>query len=58
VTIGTFLLQGRLVFLALALVMVTMLHEQIQREERFLAQAYGDAYRDYRTRVGRYLTWG
>jgi protein-S-isoprenylcysteine O-methyltransferase Ste14 len=34
-----------------------MLHEQVRREEPFLTQAYGDAYRDYCTRVGRYARW-
>ncbi len=54
--VGTFLIQGRLLFLALSLVIVGLLHDQIRREERFLAEAYGDAYRDYRAWVGRYLT--
>jgi protein-S-isoprenylcysteine O-methyltransferase Ste14 len=52
--IGTFLVLGRLVFLALAMPIVILLHAQIRREERFLARAYGDAYREYCSRVGRY----
>lgn len=55
--VGTFLVQGRLAFLALALIIVGMLHGQIRREERFLDRAYGDPYRAYCARVGRYLTW-
>ena len=55
--VGTFLVMGRLVFLALGLMMVSMLHAQIRREERFLTQAYGDAYRAYCARVGRYARW-
>jgi protein-S-isoprenylcysteine O-methyltransferase Ste14 len=55
--IGTFLVMGRLVFLVLGLILVAMLDGQIRREERFLAQAYGDAYRDYCARVGRYARW-
>jgi protein-S-isoprenylcysteine O-methyltransferase Ste14 len=55
--LGTFLVQGRLIFLALALVSVGMLQDQIRREERFLARAYGGAYREYCARVGRYVKW-
>ena len=55
--IGIFLLQGRLIFLALALVSVGMLHDQIRREERFLARTYGNAYSDYCARVRRYIKW-
>lgn len=55
--VGTFLVMGRLVFLALGLIMVAMLHGQIRREERFLTHAYGDAYREYCARVGRYARW-
>ncbi len=54
--IGPFLLQGRLIFLVLATVFVLMIHETICREERFLREHYGDAYRDYCARVGRYVT--
>jgi protein-S-isoprenylcysteine O-methyltransferase Ste14 len=54
--IGSFLLLGRLLFLAIALAIVPLVHWQIRREERFLAAVYGDAYREYCRRVGRYLT--
>jgi protein-S-isoprenylcysteine O-methyltransferase Ste14 len=56
--LGTFLIQGRLLFLGLSLLIAGLLHDQIRREERYLAEAYGDAYRDYRARVGRYFTLG
>lgn len=52
---GTFLLIGRLSFLVLALVWVPLLHAIMDREERFLTGLYGDAYRDYSRRVGRYF---
>ncbi|MCX6901376.1 MAG: isoprenylcysteine carboxylmethyltransferase family protein [Verrucomicrobia bacterium] len=52
---GTFLLIGRLSFLVLALVCVPLLHAIMDREERFLTRLYGDAYRDYSRRVGRYF---
>lgn len=55
--LSAFLIQGRLLFLVLAVGCVALIHEQIQREERFLAATYGDAYRDYCGRVGRYATW-
>jgi len=55
--IGTFLVMGRLLFLALGLIIVAMLHGQIRREERFLVEAYSDAYREYCARVGRYARW-
>ncbi len=53
--IGTFLLVGRLSFLVLALVLVPLLHAFMNREERFLTELYGDAYREYSGRVGRYF---
>ncbi len=53
---GMFLVQGRLVFLLLAGILFLMIHETICREERFLRGQYGEAYRDYCARVGRYVT--
>jgi protein-S-isoprenylcysteine O-methyltransferase Ste14 len=53
--VGAFLLQGRLILLLLALANVALFHQLIRREERFLAETYGDAYRAYCTRVGRYV---
>ena len=53
--VGTFLVLGHLIFLLLALVMALWLHAIMSREERFLTELYGDAYRDYARRVGRYF---
>jgi len=55
--IGTFLVLGRLIFLVLALVWAPLLHAIMTREERFLTQRYGAAYRDYCRRTKRYFTW-
>jgi protein-S-isoprenylcysteine O-methyltransferase Ste14 len=54
--IGTFLVNGRLIFLVLAAVWIPLLHLTMRREECFLTQRYGDAYRDYCGRVGRYFS--
>jgi protein-S-isoprenylcysteine O-methyltransferase Ste14 len=55
--VGTFLLTGRLVFLIFALLSIAAMHAQIRREEAFLEDAYGDAYRKYRAATPRYLLW-
>jgi protein-S-isoprenylcysteine O-methyltransferase Ste14 len=52
---GTFLLQGRLVFLLLFICISASLHIQILHEEQFLIQTYGDSYSRYRSNVGRYI---
>lgn len=49
--VGTFLVLGRLIFLVLALVWLPLLHTFMQREERFLADLYGDSYRDRKSVV-------
>jgi protein-S-isoprenylcysteine O-methyltransferase Ste14 len=55
--IGTFLIQGRLIFFLFALAFVGMFDFQIRREERFLTEAYGKEYREYCARVPRYIRW-
>lgn len=55
--VGTFLVLNRSIFLLLALVMVPLLDAVMRREERFLTGLYGEAYRDYCSRVGRYFSW-
>jgi protein-S-isoprenylcysteine O-methyltransferase Ste14 len=57
ITFGTFLVQGRALFLALAPMLAGLLDYQIRREEKYLTGAYGDAYRAYCERVGRYVSW-
>lgn len=56
-TAGTFLIQGRLHLLLIALTLTAVLHQQVRREEHFLSEQYGDAFEGYCSRVGRYLTW-
>ncbi len=53
--IGTFLINGTLIFLIFAALVVIGLHYQIIQEEKFLAKAHGQAYRDYCARTGRYF---
>ncbi len=55
VVVGMFLLEGRLIFLVLALAILLLLHDQVRIEEEFLEETFGSDYRDYRARVGRYL---
>ncbi len=52
---GTFLLQGRFVFLLLFVIIAVSLHIQILQEERFLTQTYGSYYLQYRSKVSRYF---
>jgi protein-S-isoprenylcysteine O-methyltransferase Ste14 len=54
--IGSFLINGTLIFLIFALLTVAAIHWQIRQEETFLSSLYGQAYRDYCQRTGRYLT--
>ena len=53
--IGTFLINGTLVFLVFAVVTVLALHYQILQEEKFLLSKYCQAYQVYRLQAGRYL---
>jgi protein-S-isoprenylcysteine O-methyltransferase Ste14 len=55
--IGTFLVNGGLLFLLLAILTVVNLHYQILHEERFLARLHGPAYEAYRARTARYVGW-
>jgi protein-S-isoprenylcysteine O-methyltransferase Ste14 len=54
---GVFLVLGRLVLLVLAIVFLVYFQSLIRREERFLAERYGNAYREYARAVGRWWTW-
>ena len=54
---GIFLINGRLMFLIFAALTAAVVHWQILQEERFLFHLYGQPYRKYRARTGRYVTW-
>jgi protein-S-isoprenylcysteine O-methyltransferase Ste14 len=55
--IGTFLINGTIIFLVLAVLALAAQHWQIVREERFLTQRYAEAYDRYRKQTPRYLIW-
>jgi len=52
---GTFLLNGAPIFLLFAVITLAALHYQILQEEKFLAGRYGQPYREYCRRSGRYF---
>jgi protein-S-isoprenylcysteine O-methyltransferase Ste14 len=55
--VATFLLNGSLVFLALAAIEALLLHRQVVVEERQLEAGFGALYRDYCSRTPRYWSW-
>ena len=55
--IGTFLINGTIIFVVLAVLAIAAQHWQILREEGFLTQRYGEAYDRYRKHTPRYLLW-
>lgn len=52
--LGIFLINGTLIFLIFAVLTIAAVHWQILQEEDFLLKLYGQAYRDYCARTGRY----
>jgi protein-S-isoprenylcysteine O-methyltransferase Ste14 len=53
--VSAFAMSGSVYFLVSGLVVVSGIHVQILREERFLAGAFAAEYESYRGRVHRYL---
>lgn len=54
--VGTFLINGALVFLLLAVMLIVTLHCLIIQEEKSLNLTYGKSYRAYSCQTSRYLT--
>jgi protein-S-isoprenylcysteine O-methyltransferase Ste14 len=52
---GIFLINGTLIFLIFAVLAAALQHWQITQEEAFLTKLYGQPYRDYCSRTGRYV---
>lgn len=57
IIVGAFLIHGRVIFLLMAVALIALVHGITRREERFLDRRFGDVFRDYCTRVGRYSPW-
>jgi protein-S-isoprenylcysteine O-methyltransferase Ste14 len=55
--VGSFFVNGALVFLILAVLLITNLHYLIIQEEKSLYMTYGIFWEKYSQRTGRYLTW-
>lgn len=53
--VGTFLVNGTLVFLIFTVLTIIALQYQIFQEESFLLSRYGQDYRDYSRQAGRYV---
>lgn len=53
--IGTFLINGSLILLVFAILIVAGVRYQIIQEEKFLLVRYGKAYEEYKTTTGRYI---
>lgn len=53
--IGSFFINGTLIFLIFALLSTSLLHWQTLQEERFLLKLYGKPYQEYLARTARYF---
>jgi len=55
--LGTFLINGNLVFIIFAILLGAVLHWQLIREEKFLLKVFERQYREYVSATGRYFTF-
>lgn len=55
--IGVFFMNGTWFFLIFGVLAILAIQSQTLREEKFLAQRYGDEYERYRRNTPRYLIW-
>jgi protein-S-isoprenylcysteine O-methyltransferase Ste14 len=55
--LGTFLINGILIFLIFTIMMALNAHYLIIEEEKFLLKSYGSAFQKYCAATGRYVTW-
>jgi protein-S-isoprenylcysteine O-methyltransferase Ste14 len=53
--LGTFLMNGTVIFLIFTILALVVQHWQILQEEAFLTNLYGQTYRDYLSRTRRYI---
>jgi protein-S-isoprenylcysteine O-methyltransferase Ste14 len=51
------LVTANWVFVALALVVIAGLFARVPREEQMMLAEFGDEYREYMHRTGRYFPW-
>jgi protein-S-isoprenylcysteine O-methyltransferase Ste14 len=54
--LGCFLIILTYVFLIIYLIWIILIHLLILDEEKYLTEQHGDIYKDYKSRVNRYLT--
>lgn len=55
--LGTFLINGNIVFIVFTVLLGSILHYQLIREEKFLLKVFKKQYEDYIQNVGRYFTF-
>ena len=55
--LGTFLINGNLVFVIFAVLLGAVLHWQLIREEKFLLKVFERQYREYMSSTGRYFSF-
>lgn len=54
---GTFIINANIIFLIFTIILASVLHIQIIREEKFLVKVFGKEYTNYMQSVSRYLTF-